>query len=271
MHRDLQGQIMAYENFSKSKTAIDKDGHGSHVCGILAGKEGGRVVGVAPKAKLYIAKALDDSGYCSMESLTSSVNWCRAHKVHLIVMSLGAPPTVFRSARKLKKAIQAAHSEGIAIFAAAGNSGKGLDIPARWKEVFSVGAIDADGNVCGFSAKGQSIDFCGYGFNIFSTYKDGLYAIMSGTSAAVPGVAGVAALVISRHPGISPDQLRERMIHMCQDHAAEGWDEGTGWGLPVFGVENGHMTISQHGVVDEDPPEEPGIIQKIKSIFSRIF
>lgn len=243
------------------------DGHSTGICGIIAGREGTDVIGVAPQARLYIAKALDDKGICSMGSLTKAVFWCIEMKVDIIVMSLGAPSRVFRSARKLKKSVKAAHAANIAIFAAAGNTGKTLDIPARWKEVYSVGAIDFDGEICDFSARGVSMDFCGYGHNIFSTYLNNQYATISGTSAAVPGVAGVAALVLSEFPGITPDELRGKMIAMCRDHDVEGWDANTGWGIPIYGIEGGHLIITTSGLVDEDEAEDISIFTKIKKFF----
>ncbi|MHB8898315.1 MAG: S8 family serine peptidase [Thermoguttaceae bacterium] len=209
----------------------DDNGHGSHVAGIVGAKNNPYgVVGVAPGARLWGVKVLDSSGYGTVADIAAGVNWVVAHNaqgdadIEVINMSLGLQGT----SSALHEAIQGAVGAGIVVVVAAGNSAMdvlGPDgqadtnddfIPAAYSEVITVSAmVDTDGIPGGLGAATSSgrddsfasfsnysntsgaIDLLLPGVNIWSTWYDGSYVEMSGTSMAAPHAAGLAARYIA--------------------------------------------------------------------------
>jgi subtilisin family serine protease len=114
--------------------------------------------------------------------------------VDIINMSLGAPGAPPQS---LHDVIIEATNKGIIIIAAAGNDGKIVNYPARYDEVIAVAALDANGNMAGFSSRDNTVDSVAPGVDIFSTFTNNQYAKMSGTSQAAPFMTGICALLKS--------------------------------------------------------------------------
>lgn len=101
---------------------------------------------------------------------------------------------------------------GVVIFAA-GNDNIQYGAPGNYDGCVSVGAIQKSGSRASFSNWGEWVDLCAPGQDIVSTYLNGKYATMSGTSMACPHVSGVAALVVSYFAGegFTSDELRARL------------------------------------------------------------
>jgi len=244
VHRDLDGQILDAANFTDSPLEDKVVGHSTLVAGIIAAKENNEgVIGIAPKQKLFIAKALGDDGSGSDEWLANAIYWAIDKKADIINMSLGAPATYEFAFKKTQKAVQKAYEAGIVLIAAAGNeSASKVGIPARFPQVISVAAIDSKKEKAEFSNRGPRLDFAACGVNILSTYKNNLYSKMSGTSFSAPQISGIAALILASHrktPGSTPinnpDNLREHIRKISIDLGEKGHDVYFGDGLPVFG------------------------------------
>ncbi|HWS00124.1 MAG TPA: S8 family serine peptidase, partial [Prolixibacteraceae bacterium] len=178
-------------------TANDDNGHGTHVAGIIAAKndEFG-VVGVAPGAKVIPVKVLNRSGSGSYSGIIAGVDWVAAHGGvgDVANMSLGGP-----AYPDLDDAVETAAAGGIKFALAAGNESTNAltRSPARANgaNVYTVSAMDKNNNWAYFSNYGNPpVDYCAPGVSIYSTYKGGKYATMSGTSMAAPHVAGLLLL-----------------------------------------------------------------------------
>lgn len=202
-HPDLSGCIIGVRNFTRDDdgqpdVVTDYSGHGTHVAGTIAAIHNGTgVVGVAPEANLLILKVLDKSGSGQYDWILNGINYAVEQKVDIISMSLGGSVDV----PELHQAIQYAISNQILVVCAAGNEGDGQSssdefaYPASYNEVISVGSINLERRSSEFSNSNSEVDLVAPGEEILSTYLNGTYAKLSGTSMATPHVSGALALI----------------------------------------------------------------------------
>jgi subtilisin family serine protease len=195
-HADLVEAWKAEEAVNCTPEASVNDqgsGHGVHVAGIIAGSDNDfGVVGVAPKAKCYAIRVLDNSGSGSYDTIAAGLRKAIDLEVDIINMSLGAPtePPAF-----IHDLIKEAVSKGIVVLAAAGNDSHAVNYPARYDEVIAVAALDESGNLATFTSRDFTVDIVAPGTNIYSTHLNNNYCKMSGTSQSAPFVAGICALI----------------------------------------------------------------------------
>lgn len=225
-HPALAGAVIEHRNFTTDCTPFDTNGHGTHVAGILGGR--GPMKGVAPGCQIISAKVLNNNGAGPLQAVAQAIDWVIEAKANVIVMSLGCPIHLEFLAQACKRACQA----GIAVVAAAGNDGGGVNYPAAYDCVIAVGAVDRDGKVCQFSCRGKEIAVAAPGAEITSAWPGGKYATLSGTSMAAPFVAGVLALEAGR---CGTECLAERALEIIRatstDTGPPGKDDLYGWGL----------------------------------------
>ncbi|MGW5983161.1 S8 family peptidase [Bacillus mycoides] len=210
-HVDLKDRIIGGKNFTTDNNSdpnnySDMNGHGTHVAGTIAATENNQgVLGVAPQAKLLIVKVLggpNGSGAYEwiINGINYAVNWRgpNGEKVRVISMSLGGPQDV----PELHQAVKDAVNNDVLVVCAAGNEGDNngntdeFGYPGSYSEVVEVGAVDMNKKVAPFSNTNKNVDLVAPGVGIFSTYKDGRYAKLNGTSMATPHISGGAALII---------------------------------------------------------------------------
>jgi subtilisin family serine protease len=205
----------------------DDNGHGTHVAGTIAALDNTvGVVGVAPGVSLYAVKVLDRRGSGSLTWVINGINWAVQNDMDVISMSLSTDSDY----SQLKTACQNAYNAGIVIVAAAGNDGSKVDYPAAYSTVVAVSATDSNDNIASFSNRGSEIEVAAPGVSIPSTWKDGAYNTISGTSMACPHVTGVAALILDSNPSSSVTSVRTA-LHNAEDLGTTGWDQYYGFGL----------------------------------------
>lgn len=210
-HPDLKGRVIDGKNFTTDyekdeSQYLDNNGHGTHVSGTIAANADEKgVVGVAPEASLLILKALTGEGSGKFQWIIDAINYAvdwkgpQNEKVAVISMSLGGPQDI----PELHEAVKRAVDHNIMVVCAAGNEGDGREdtpeqsYPGDYNEVVQVGAVDMNCKLAPFSNSNDEIDLVAPGVNILSTYMDGKYAKLSGTSMATPHVSGATALVIN--------------------------------------------------------------------------
>lgn len=202
-HPDLMDRIIGGYNFTKddggdSLKFEDYNGHGTHVAGTIAATlNNNGVVGVAPEANLLILKVLGKNGSGQYDWIIKAIQYAIDQKVDIISMSLGGPNDV----KALHDVIIKAVNQNILVVCAAGNDGDGKDstdefgYPGCYNEVISVGAVNLERKSSGFTNSNNQVDLVAPGEKIISTYLNGTFATLSGTSMATPHVSGALALL----------------------------------------------------------------------------
>ncbi len=212
-HPEFMGRLVAGNNFSGGNSAdvMDRNGHGTHVAGVVAANlgngQGGS--GVAPGAMIMPVKVLGDNGSGTTDTVLSGVRFAMNNGAKVINMSLGGP----QSSSLMTDAIREAWNRGVVVVAAAGNNGNTtMSYPGAIDEVICVGASDTSDQRASFSNYGSWVDVAAPGTNIFSTTPNNQYTRMQGTSMATPFVSAQAALIFqSLGLGATAQQVRTRI------------------------------------------------------------
>ncbi len=201
----------------------DDVGHGTFVAGVIAANSNDiGIVGVARNVTILPVKVLDCDGSGDSLALAKGIIYAAEAGADVINISLGGPTNSIAVRDAVRDATV---TYGTLVVAATGNTGSaGVFYPARYPQVLAVGAAsyaDPDKRAR-FSTYGSEVDVVAVGEKIvgtvpaeicgvapFLTCFDGNYASARGTSFSVPQVAGLAALIVSRRPGITPASIIE--------------------------------------------------------------
>ncbi len=236
-HPDLAEALDDAVDFTRNRHgAEDRHGHGTHVAGIVAARrDDNGVVGIAPACRLLAVKVLDDDGSGSPEAIAKGIEWSCQAGADILSLSFGSREPNGAIASALAEAVR----QGRFVICAAGNDGRDRSIryPARLPIAVAVGAMTREGKLASFSSRGEELDICAPGEHILSTWKDGGYARLSGTSMATPFVTGVVALMLAAHrqqqahPPLDQHGLLERLKQTATDAGPPGHDPHYGFGL----------------------------------------
>jgi subtilisin family serine protease len=199
---------------SKNNNPMDDNGHGTHCAGTIAavGNNNIGITGVCWNAKIMPLKFLSASGSGYVSDAISAILYANKMGAGVISNSWGGS----QYSQALKDAIDISSA---VVVCASGNSGVNTDnnpqYPSAYtsSNIISVAATDSKDNLASFSNYGvYSVDVGAPGVRIRSTYKNGQYQYLSGTSMATPHVSGVAALLKVVNPGMSNIQIRNRIL-----------------------------------------------------------
>jgi len=236
-----------------SGNPMDDNGHGTHCAGTIgaAANGSGPHVGVAWNVRLMGLKFMDAGGSGFTSDAIECINFAVAKGARVLSCSWGGGGYE----TSLKDAITRARNEGVLLVAAAGNESANSDVIPHYPSgydvdnVISVAALDRSDNLPGFSNYGsRNVDVGAPGVDIYSTYHtaNDAYATSSGTSMATPHVAGVAALVISKFPGISVFDLSQRLLATTVPVASLNGRSATGGRVNAYNA----LTASPNGTLE---------------------
>jgi serine protease AprX len=244
---DLAGRVMAGPDLSgENKNAVDSYGHGTVMAGIIAGdgtdSQPTPRTGVAPAAKIISVKVAGANGATDVSTVLAGLSWVGAFKdtynIRVLNLSWGVPSTQDPRIDPLNYAVERLWTLGVTVVAAVGNSGPGAGTvlkPGDDPHVLTAGAYDDKGDdvltndaIPSWSSQGPTAqgiskpDLVAPGRTLVATRAPGStvetnnpkaliapsYIKGSGTSEATAVVSGLAALLLSAHPGWTPDQVK---------------------------------------------------------------
>lgn len=221
--------------------------HGTYIASLIAGHgsgpgRAGGVIGVAPDARILSVRVILDDQEPGLavynenasfaDAIPDGIRYAVSHGASVINMSLGSTvPT-----RDMRLAIADAISHNVVVVASAGNDGTAAggftpySYPASFTGVISVAAVGAGGVRAAFSDRNASVVISAPGVNIVGAGPGGEYLTADGTSPASAFVAGVAALIRSKYPRLSPALVTQALIDSARHRPPGGYSPGTGFG-----------------------------------------
>ena len=221
-HPDLNVDKTRSKSFLDKAFFDDDNGHGTHVAGIIGALNNGiGILGVASGANIAALKVLDENGDGKLSALLNALTYVKSYgkSGDVVNISIGFPD----ASAILENEIKSIAARGIYFSLAAGNESVEANTysPARTagKNIYTVSAVDSLNNFASFSNYGNDVvDFAAPGIRILSTYKNGKYAILSGTSMAAPHVAGILLINngVVHSSGIAvndPDGVADEIAH----------------------------------------------------------
>ncbi|HRH87213.1 MAG TPA: S8 family serine peptidase [Rubrivivax sp.] len=227
-HPDLAGKLVpGYNFFDGNSNTADVYGHGTKAAGTAAAitNNAAGVSAVAADAKIMPIRVAGTDGWATWSALANGTTWAADRGARVISMSFQNPS----SSAAVLSAANYARSKGAVVIGAAGNT-SGYDATAASELMTIVAATDGSDARAGWSTYGPSVDIAAPGVGIYTTTSGGGYGAWSGTSAATPVTAGVAALVIAANPALKPADVDRILQSTALDLGSVGKDEYHGHG-----------------------------------------
>jgi serine protease AprX len=222
----------------------DGYGHGTFMASLIAGGRapgsGGHPVGVAPGATVVVVKVADDAGTTSLSSVLVGLVWVATHADRVDVANLSfshvRPGTAY-GPDPLTVAVEQVRRAGVTVAVSAGNDASQLGDPGFTPQALTVGAVDVrSATVASFSGSGTVAgvakpDLVASGVTVLGVLPAGSVIARehptaltpgglwrgSGTSQATAVVSGAAAVLLERHPGATPAQVKATLRGAARD------------------------------------------------------
>mmetsp|Transcript_7348 Transcript_7348/g.21365 ORF Transcript_7348/g.21365 Transcript_7348/m.21365 type:complete len:572 (-) Transcript_7348:2075-3790(-) len=234
----------------------DHDGHGTHVTGTIAASDNNEgVVGVAPNAEIFTARVFHTNDEFYSSNIITALQACKDGGAQVVSMSLGG----FYSVGYEQQAYEDLFTKfGIITVAASGNSGsQEYYYPAAYDYVVSVGSVDSSGDRSSFSTYNDKLDVVAPGSDVLSTWGDGTYAKISGTSMACPHVSGIIALMLSVKSTATPSEIFAALKSTSQNPNTTGNQKDS---LMGYGIVNALAAVDaisgDSGETDDDSGDD---------------
>ncbi|MEN6444742.1 MAG: S8 family serine peptidase, partial [Candidatus Cloacimonas sp.] len=264
-HPDLR-LVTGYDFGDNDSYPMDNSsdpGHGTACSGIAAGKANNSlgITGIAGGCSIMPLKVANSAGEMYFTAIENALTYAADHNAHIASMSLGATDVVEGDSPSTDTALNYAYNSGVVLFAATGNENNStISYPANETSVISVGAASPSGQrKSTTSSDGEYWWGSNYGVNTqnnknavdimaptilpatdltgtgngYNTNGD-YYLWFNGTSCATPYAAGVAALLLSKDPSLTPAQVFSKLTSNATDMTIDGgvgWDRYTGYGM----------------------------------------
>ncbi len=248
----IDGADLSFESQSDELAHRDTNGHGTHMAGIIAGRDAGisgslndaakdSFVGVAPDARIVNVKVGSADGAVDVSQVIAAIDWVVEHRqdngmnIRVLNLSFGTDSTQSYLLDPLAFAVEQAWRNDIVVVVAAGNDGndRPLRMPAADPFVVTVGSVESSGrgydtlsdfSNCGDDDRG--VDLLAPGRSVTSLRVPGSHAdvtapdaevngrffLGSGTSQAAAVVSGAAALFAQSDPSLGSDEIKARLL-----------------------------------------------------------
>ncbi|MEU8804313.1 S8 family serine peptidase [Spirillospora sp. NPDC048819] len=278
-HPDLTGQVLTGPDLTggvRSPGTRYWGLHGTSMASIISGHGHGPrlsqgMMGVAPQSHILSIRVTlenDDplrrdngqGGSSDRDAVAQGIRYAVDHGADIINMSLGGGRQFYNGTKSQESAIKYALDKGVVLIASAGNDGSGANrknFPAAYPGVIAVGALDRRLRLWKDSNRRSHAAVCAPGVDIVSADASNGYVVGTGTSASSAMVAGVAALVRSRYPRLTPAEVREALIQGSPARRGRPTGSSTCQGtvdalLTLFAAHKINKTSS--GPVEAPPP-----------------
>ena len=231
-HADLAAALVPGYNAVNRRAEIDGgevediNGHGTFVAGLAGaiGNNGVGVTGVGWNFGLMPIRVSNNSGGgASLFNLTNGARWAANNGAKVVNVSYSGA-----NASSNNAAARDVKDAGGLLFWASGNDG--AFIGGSLPDLVIVGSTTSSDSRSGFSNYGTALDLTAPGSSVRSTRINGGYGNGSGTSYASPVAAGVAGMIFSANPDLSPDDVQDVLYNSVDDLGAPGWDQFFGHG-----------------------------------------
>jgi len=228
-HPVLSGSVLPGADFSDSDTISngdghkDLDGHGTGMASLIVGH--GRIVGAAPDAKILPIRV---AGSAQRTNFAQGIRWATTHGADIISISSGAALADPREMAAVEEAIQS----NVVVVAGVGNipGSNSVQYPASYPGVIAVAATTRDGSHSSHSVTGPQVMLAAPGEHISRADLNHGFALATGTSDSTALVSGVVALILSKFPSLSVDEVTRRLTETAVDGGPVGRDETFGFG-----------------------------------------
>jgi subtilisin family serine protease len=226
-HPELKGVVAGRFDAFKGDPAPHK--HGTAMASAIAAH--GRLLGVAPAAHILAVRAFDDApagAHATTDRILDGLQWVAGSGARVVNMSFTGPADT-----SIHDMVASLHRKGLVLVAAAGNDGPRAPAayPAAYPEVIAVTATDADDHLLKVANHGGYVAVAAPGVDVFVAAPGGAYDFTTGTSVAAAHVSGLAALLIARNPGLTPDAVQSVLMKTAKDLGPKGRDDEFGAGL----------------------------------------